>query len=362
MDGLFLRMIFQRINGRGDFIFNYKKSCLRHTVESLNYGGRPEWSDAGFHSRRSSMTAAAGNEEECAGGMDDGKGETGESKRVNRGVATRIVMHLSTDQTSVPSHDELAYYISNELFGGQILPRRFVVTHLRTVKPGTWTTAISPAETSHPDLALPQDSDENRSSVLTLRKLGSDMWLSKFVLQKIGWAWLFSLISDRGTLKCRLEPSSVVVEVSLLVCNTGKTLRERRWLCDMLEREADELERQHDASAAAHVRRRLDNFRKTLPTINDELIELMIDRLESNLLKEVLQASAGGHLPSTGFMKQSSEWMLGAFRGDTLQAEGAAPGISGNADARPMTIEQLQITLGATFSVGRFAVCAFVCQ
>ena len=28
MDFLFLRMVFQRINGGGDFIFKYKESCL----------------------------------------------------------------------------------------------------------------------------------------------------------------------------------------------------------------------------------------------------------------------------------------------------------------------------------------------
>ena len=84
----------------------------------------------------------------------------------------------------------------------------------------------------------------------------------------------------------------LLVEVSMLVCGPGRSLRERRELCDMLERERDAMQRRKDDAGFAHVHGRLSNHRMTIHSIDEHLIQLMIERLTSSHLVQALKNCA----------------------------------------------------------------------
>ena len=118
----------------------------------------------------------------------------------------------------------------------------------------------------------------------------------------------------------KLDPCKRILEVSLLVFGTGKSLRERRWLCQVLEGERAESEKCGDSKGWSHINRRLNEYRKTIPMINDNLIDLMVDRLQSIVLDSALQRTAEQHHESHETTSLMTLEELQMMLGPTFQA------------------------------------------
>ena len=235
MDGCYLKMLL--FKSTGGFIVHYKKSCLQHVAAALGYK-TPKACPTGVAdavadqdtAAASMATAETGDKEEGDRQGGDRVDENERFKRIVKPVlALRTVVHLAVSQDQVPTRDEIAYYLAFVLFGGAIHPRRFVVTSVKVVKPGPWSNgkqsnARSEEETLHPDLATPSEKGgADAPNVLTMRKLASPKW---------------------STMQRKLDQCKTILEVSLLVCGSCKSLRERRWLCQVLEDERSEMQQE----------------------------------------------------------------------------------------------------------------------
>jgi hypothetical protein len=325
---------------RTEYIFTFKKSCLAHTRDVLNHpldeqpgnclqmptnlGSEAQHVEAGDDK---DAGAWAGRGKEAGGGE---AGAMTEQVTVNRNIGIPIVVHVSY-AGEVPTHKELEYFFSHHLFDGAFSPRRLVVTRLKVITPlgvpmcvpitplGSSPTCNIQHHVQHPDFTAPSASDNDEFSVLTMRPLQGPTWLPLFE----GCTWF------QKTLKKRLKKGTNVVEVSMLVCGPCRTLQERRELCGMLERERDAMHRCKDDAGFMHVNRRLSNFRKQVHSIDEPLIQLMLERLNSSFLIQSL----------TNCAEQRGQ-------------QGAST---------PSTLDQLQLMFGPTFKAlkERIFACSF---
>ena len=207
-----------------------------------------------------------------------------EQVTVNRNIGIPIVVHVSY-VGEVPTHEELEHFFSHHLFDGAFSARRLVVTRLKVITPlgsAPSPTSACISHVQHQDFTAPSASDKDGFSVLTMRPLQGPTWLR--LLE--GSTWF------QKTLRKRLTKGTNVVEVTMLVCGPCRTLQERRELCGMLERERDAMQRCKDDAGFMHVNRRLSNFRKTVHSIDEPLIQLMLERLNSSFLIQSLQNCA----------------------------------------------------------------------
>ena len=263
MDVTFLNMMIAK-----EFVFRFKHSCLAHTREILNHP-REEQTPNGLNipSNSEAQSVEAANDQD----VGDRVAMT-EQMNMKRQICIPIVVHVSY-VGAMPTHNELGYYFSQKLLAGAVPPRRFVVTSLKAI------TALGSGHTGaashvhHPDFAAPSASDKDSLSVLTMRPLKGRTWFQK-------------------KLQRRLSPGTSVVEVTMLVCGPVRSLRDRRELCDILERERDVLQQRKDDAGFEHVHGRLSNYRMTIHSIDEPLIQLMTERLRSSLLIQALKNCA----------------------------------------------------------------------
>jgi hypothetical protein len=82
------------------------------------------------------------------------------------------------------------------------------------------------------------------------------------------------------------------VQVTLFVCGSCAALRERRWLCDLLEHQRSAREDGLDAPGAEYFERLLHHHRSTIHSIDDTIVDLMLDRLRSPLFQDLLERAA----------------------------------------------------------------------
>ena len=292
---------------RTEYIFGFKNSCLAHTREVLNHPLEEQPGNCLQSPTKLGSEAQhveAGDDQDAGAwvgrGEEGGGGETGampDQVKLKRNIGIPIVVHVSY-VGEVPTHKELEYFFSHHLFYRAFSPRRLVVTRLKVITP----LGSEPSPTSacishvqHPDFTAPSASDTDGFSVLTMRPLQRPKWLRLLA----GSTWF------QKTLRKRLTKGTNVVQVSMLVCGPCRTLQERRELCGMLERERDAMQRCKDDAGFMHVNRRLSNFRKTVHSIDEPLIQLMLERLNSSFLIQSLQNCAeqrgqqGASTPST---------------------------------------------------------------
>ena len=330
LDLSFLHMICKT-----DYVIRFRDSCLAHTRKVLNQlpskpskdcnrpppvdglsESPPDNTGRAVQNVPSDMGCEAQRTEEGGGG-GEGREEVTEEERLNRQIGIRIVVHVGCAKVAVPTHDELAYYFSHHLFGGMFPPRRLVVTSLKIVKPsGACSNPSGDAKTRvryHSDLAAPQAHGKDESSVLTMWPLDGPRWFKQ-------------------KLKRRLAPGTTMVEVSMLVCGACRTLQERHWLCDMLERECAIMGQRKDDAGFVHVNGRLTYYRKMLHSVDQPLIRLMIDRLNSSLLIQALSTTA------EQLERQESPTPL--LLAEQTERQGA-PIL--------LTLDQLQMLMGPTF-------------
>jgi len=98
------------------------------------------------------------------------------------------------------------------------------------------------------------------------------------------------------------------VRVSLLVCGVCAALQERRWLLEVLEGERDGMAR--NAAAFRYLDRVVMEHRRGIPVIDQTLLQLMLDSLNSFLFSEVLRMASeqggemGGEVGRGGISEQ----------------------------------------------------------
>jgi hypothetical protein len=294
---------------RTEYIFSFKNSCLSHTREVLNHplGEQGNCLQMPTNLGSEVQHVEAGHNQDAGAwagwGEEGGGGEAGamtEQVTVNRNIGIPIVVHVSY-AGEVPTHEELEHFFIHHLFHGSFSARRLVVTRLKVITPlgsAPSPTSACISHVQHQDFTAASESDKDGFSVLTMRPLQSPTFETWLRLLE-GSTWF------QKTLKKRLTKGTNVVEVSMLVCGPCRTLQERRELCGMLERERDTMQRCKDDAGFMHVNRRLSNFRKTVHSIDEPLIQLMTERLNSSFLIQSLQNCAeqrgqqGASTPST---------------------------------------------------------------
>jgi len=318
LDVCFLQMITAT-----EYVIRFRDSCLAHTREVLNQP--PSKPPKDFHKQPRPADAEGGGEEEVTE-------EVTEEERLKRQVGTRIVVHVGCAKGAVPTHDEMAYHLSHHLLGGAFPPRRLVVTSLKIVKPRD--SSITSSEELelrvryllakmqvryHSDLAVLKAPCKDACSVLTMWPLDGPGWFRWF----------------KKRLQRTLAPGTTVVEVSMLVCGACRTLQERRWLCDILERECAVMGQRKDDAGFVHISGRLANYRKLLHSVDQHLIRLMIDRLNSSLLIQALSTTAEQRA-----RKDAKESPMHLPLTDQTERQGTS---------MPLTLDQLQMLMGPTF-------------
>ena len=310
MNAAFLKMILQK----GGFMHRSQISCLNHTAAALNYprAHRTEWWRRGGGALLSASPPRelttdgtpprhTSTEKSPVGAPATRKGEgAGEGvsalARCKPSVALRADVHLVIPRYTALSHDAVAAYLSHKLFQGQIPPKRFVVLNIAVLRGGGGGPSEDAAPSGldctamHPDLI--ESSTPEVDHVVTLRRLerggGWGCWWHK--------------------RKCSVDGGSCVVRVSLLVCGVCAALQERRWLLEVLEGERDGMAR--NAAAFRYLDRVVMEHRRGIPVIDQTLLQLMLDSLNSFLFSEVLRMASeqggemGGEVGRGGISEQ----------------------------------------------------------
>ena len=284
MDIAYVRMRLTFHYDDPGFVSKREQSCLKHTAAALHYLERPEWQ------RTRLVTSGGGdggvdrlpigsdsNKSGNGGAGEGGAGAEGEmsanfeskssSTNIKNSVALRVVMYVAMRRGELPSRDDIAYHLARVVFEDSMLdPLRFVVISIKRVLPG-----IKPVPPSSDEIYCPDLVSESGSDGGSLLKLRSAQNLNLKTLKKR-----------------QVEPQNMVAEVRLLICGSCAPLRERRWLCDVLQRERLALQKMQDSEGVEYLDRVLQHHTATTPVVDENIISLMIDRLRSPLFDELL--------------------------------------------------------------------------
>ncbi len=177
-------------------------------------------------------------------------------------ISSKAVLHLVLPRASLPSHDELSGHLAFKVFGGMVDSHRLLVTNIERLMPDGSGTGPE----CHPDFVpAVTASGKEQSAHLKLRDLQTPG----------AWPW-----SRMKTTDLPVEPSQMVLQVEVLVLGQCTSLMERRWLCEMLEVELKKQQVGH-----GHIVRALVETRRALPTADEGLVEILLERLNTKALQ-----------------------------------------------------------------------------